>query len=460
MGQGLACGLKRATIKGMTQDKNTATRRLGRYAKVSTAMGGLAARVAGEKFLGIKIDRADHARLLKEALGNLRGPLMKVAQLLSTIPDALPKEYVAELQELQAQAPPMGWPFVKRRMQTELGLKWEEKFAEFPRTASAAASLGQVHKAKMKSGKIVACKLQYPGMDSAVEADLKQLKLIFSMVEAYDKAIQTKQIMAEIDERLREELDYTREAKSSILYGLMLANEAKVHVPELVPELSTQRLITTTWLDGKPILNFKDAPLKVRNELAMNLFRAWYVPLYQYGVIHGDPHMGNYTVRDDHSINLLDFGCIRVFEPKFIRGILDLYKALQTNDDALAVHAYEAWGFKNLSKELVAVLNVWARFLYQSVLEDRVRVIGKSNGTVYGRDTAMKVHEQLQKFGGVAVPREFVFMDRAALGLGSVFIHLQAEINWHRLFEELTADFDEAAMAKRQKAMLKKAGLV
>jgi predicted unusual protein kinase regulating ubiquinone biosynthesis (AarF/ABC1/UbiB family) len=443
----------------MTNDKNTAAKRIGRYAKVSTKVGGLAAKLAGEKFFGRTIDRDDHAKFLKEALGNLRGPLMKVAQLLSTIPDALPPEYARELQELQAQAPSMGWPFVKRRMQAELGKDWEEKFAEFPRSAAAAASLGQVHKAKMHDGKFVACKLQYPDMDSAVDADVQQLKFLFSMYGLYDKAIQTNLIVDEIAERLREELDYVHEAKNTALYSEILKNEKNVHVPKIIPALSTKRLLTSEWLDGKPILEFKKAPLEVRNELALNLFRAWYVPLYQYGTIHGDPHLGNYTVRKDHGINLLDFGCIRVFPPVFIKGILDLYKALMKDDRAMAVHAFEAWGFKNLSNEVIDTLLIWARFLYAAVMEDKTRIIGKSEGQVYGRDTAMQVHARLREQGGVTVPREFVFMDRAALGLGSVFIHLQAEVNWHRLFEELTADFSLEALTKRQNAALKKAGL-
>ncbi|MDB5477715.1 MAG: Ubiquinone biosynthesis monooxygenase UbiB [Alphaproteobacteria bacterium] len=437
-------------------DKNTGAKRLGRYARVSTKMGGLAARMAGEKFFGIKVDRDDHARILKEALGNLRGPLMKVAQLLATIPDALPPEYAAELQELQSHAPPMGWPFVKRRMQAELGPDWQNKFSDFPREAAAAASLGQVHKATTLSGEIVACKLQYPDMESAVEADLKQLRLMFSLYESYDKAIQTKHVVNEIATRLREELDYTREARNQQAYAEMLSNENHVHVPRVIPELGGKRLLTTEWLEGAPILDFKKAPLQMRNQIALNLFRAWYVPLYQYGVVHGDPHLGNYKVRQNGDINLLDFGCIRVFPPQFIKGILDLYHALMKNDRALAVHAFEAWGFKNLSNELIDTLTIWARFLYQSVMDDRVRIIGKSEGTVYGRDTAMQVHAALRKHGGITVPREFVFMDRAALGLGSVFIHLQAEVNWHRLFEELTADFDVAALEKRQKALIKK----
>ena len=106
-------------------------------------MGGLAARLAGQRYLGLKLERGEHAKELRDALGGLKGPLMKVAQILSTIPDALPKEYVQELSQLQADAPSMGWPFVKRRMAAELGPNWQKRFASFERTAASAASLGR-----------------------------------------------------------------------------------------------------------------------------------------------------------------------------------------------------------------------------------------------------------------------------------------------------------------------------
>ena len=240
----------------------------------------------------------------------------------------------------------------------------------------------------------------------------------------------------------------------------MLSVEDSVHVPEVVPELSTRRLLTSTWLEGQPILSFVEGHADQRNRLAMNMFRAWYVPLYYYGVIHGDPHLGNYTVRPaDDSINLLDFGCVRVFPPGFVEGVIDLYNALRTDDRDLAVHAYETWGFRNLSTDLVDVLNIWASFIYAPILEDKVRTIGETNNGIYGRETAQKVHVALREVGGVEVPREFVFMDRAALGLGSVFLHLKAEINWYRLFQELIADFDRDALAKRQSDMLAKHGI-
>lgn len=432
--------------------------RLVRYGKVSGTMAGLAAKLAGEKFLGVKIEREEHAVELMQALGNLKGPLMKVGQILATIPEALPPEYAQAFQQLQSNAPPMGWPFVRRRMKAELGQNWAERFQSFEQNAAAAASLGQVHKAIGHDGRALACKLQYPDMGAAIDADLRQLKIIFSLYERYDPAIRTSQIHDELAARLHEELDYFLEARHCKLYAAMLVGEEHVHVPEVIDDLSTARLLTTTWLEGEKILSFVDAHPDQRNQLAMNMFRAWYVPLYNYGIIHGDPHLGNYTVRPDNDINLLDFGCVRVFRPEFIGGVIDLYNSLLTGNNDLAVKAYETWGFRNLSKEHIETLNIWANFLYSPVLEDKIRPIGEITKGVYGRETAQKVHQRLRELsrekGGVTVPREFVFMDRAALGLGSVFLHLRAEVNWHRVFNELIDDFSVEKMRLRQNDIL------
>jgi predicted unusual protein kinase regulating ubiquinone biosynthesis (AarF/ABC1/UbiB family) len=431
---------------------------IARYGKVSGTMAGLAARLAGERYLGLKIERTEHAAQLTAALGGLKGPLMKVGQILATIPEALPPEYAQEFQKLQADAPPMGWNFVRRRMKAELGQNWESLFKSFEKTAAAAASLGQVHKGIAKNGQLVACKLQYPDMRSAINADLNQLRVIFSIFERYDKAIQTDHIHAELAARLHEELDYELEARHSKLYAYMLRDEPNVHVPEVIDALSTDRLLTTAWQDGDKIMSFVNAPQETRNTLALNMFRAWYVPLYYYGVIHGDPHMGNYTVRKDLSINLLDFGCVRVFPAKFVGGVIDLYNALMTNNIPLAVHAYETWGFTGLSKEQIETLNLWAGFLYGPVMDDKIRPIGEITNGVYGRETAEKVHKKLRELsrdnGSVRIPREFVFMDRAALGLGSVFLHLKAQMNWHNLFNELIQDFNLEALTKRQSETL------
>ncbi|HEU5095717.1 MAG TPA: AarF/ABC1/UbiB kinase family protein, partial [Reyranella sp.] len=382
--------------------------RLGRYARVGTSVGGLAARLAAERYLGLSLDRDRHAAELRSALGGLKGPLMKAAQLLATIPDALPPEYARELAQLQSNAPAMGWAFVRRRMATELGPDWQARFSRFDKEASFAASLGQVHHAVLPDGRDVAVKLQYPDMASALEADLNQLKLVFAVGQRFDPAIRTDEIHAEITNRLREELDYRREARHIDLYRHMLRDEPRVHVPEVVADYSTDRLITMSWLSGEPLLDWKKRSQEERDALAVNMFRAWYVPFYSYGVIHGDPHLGNYTVREDASVNLMDFGCVRVFPPRFVQGSIELYRALMTDDDDRAAAAYEDWGFRGLSREMIAVLNRWAAFLYGPLMDDRPRRLTEGVAEGFGRDMAQNVFGELRRMGGVRPPREFV----------------------------------------------------
>jgi predicted unusual protein kinase regulating ubiquinone biosynthesis (AarF/ABC1/UbiB family) len=344
-------------------------------------------------------------------------------------------------------------------MASELGPDWQSKFAKFDKEASFAASLGQVHRATLQDGIEAAAKLQYPDMASALEADLNQLKLIFAVGQRFDPAIRTDEIHAEITTRLREELDYRREARHVALYRHMLRDEPGVHVPEVVPSHSTDRLLTMTWLQGEPLLNWKSHSQEDKDRLATHMFRAWYVPFYSYGVIHGDPHLGNYTVRPDGTVNLMDFGCVRIFPPRFVRGSIELYRALMTDDMARAVAAYEDWGFTGLTHEMIAVLNRWAAFLYGPLMDDRPRRLTEGMVEGHGREMAQNVFGELRRMGGVRPPREFVFMDRAAIGLGAVFIHLRASINWHRLFESLIEGFDIDALARRQQAALEEAGL-
>ncbi|MGA8613624.1 MAG: AarF/UbiB family protein [Xanthobacteraceae bacterium] len=445
-------------------EKNRLSARAARYARVGANVGGVAARYAGRRLLGGAPNRAGEALALSSALGRLKGPLMKVAQLMATIPDLLPPEYATELQKLQSEAPPMGWAFVKRRMMAELGPGWEKKFASFEHQPAAAASLGQVHRARSLDGALLACKLQYPDMQSAVEADLQQLQWLLAIRRRLDAAIDTSEVGKEIGARVREELDYRREAKHVALYGAMLEGVDSVRVPHTWPALSTGRLLTLDWLEGSRMLTHKNDPLAARNALARAMFTAWWFPFSRFGVIHGDPHLGNYSVfeRDGApaGINLLDYGCVRIFAPKFVQGVVDLYHGLLHGKDDLVVHAYETWGFRRLSRDLIDTLNIWARFIYAPLLDDRVRTIadGVAPGE-YGRREAFRVHQALKQKGPVTVPREFVFMDRAAIGLGAVFLHLRAELNFYELFNEAIERFSIDRVAKRQSEALKAVGL-
>jgi len=447
----------------MKPEDNRFSRRVRRYGRVGANIGGVAARYASSRLVGAT-DRTANAVALARALGALKGPLMKVAQMLATVPDAVPAEYAVELARLQAAAPPMGWPFVRRRMAAELGPDWQSRFAEFGRDAAAAASLGQVHRARALDGAPMACKLQYPDMDSAVEADLNQLRIIFAIHRRMEPAIVTDEVAVEIGARLREELDYLREARHMALYRAILAGVADVRVPETRDALSTRRLLTMSWEEGRPLLDFRSAALEARNRIGRALFRAWWQPFAGVGVIHGDPHLGNYTIREEAGevagINLFDYGCIRIFPPRFVRGVVELYQGLRDGRDDQVVHAYETWGFTGLARPTIAALNIWAQFIYGPLLDDRVRSIadGVRPGE-YGRREAFTVHRALRETGPVRVPREFVFMDRAAIGLGAVFLHLGAEMNFHALFEAAIEGFEEFAVGERQAHALAAAGI-
>jgi len=296
--------------------------------------------------------------------------------------------------------------------------------------------------------------------------------MILAVQRRFSPEIDTSEILKEMTERLREELDYEREGRHAALYHQMLADEPLVRVPTVAHELSTKRLLTMEWLDGKPLLAHLDHSLEERNRIATAMFRAWWYPFAQFGVIHGDPHLGNYTVFDEEKkprgkaapppagINLLDFGCIRVFPTSFVQGVVDLYEGLRHNDRDRIVQAYRGWGFKKLTNEIIDTLNIWARFIYAPLLDDRVRTIADGVAPhAYGRREVWQVKQGLRPLGSITIPREFVLMDRAAIGLGSVMLHLRAEVNFHRLFADAIADYSEAALARRQAAALKSAGL-
>lgn len=453
----------------MSSEDNRFSARAARYARVGANVGSVAARVAASRLIGREVDNAADAAALAAALGGLKGPLMKVAQLLSTIPEALPPEYARELSQLQSNAPPMGPAFVRRRMVAELGPDWRARFGAFEEVSAASASLGQVHRAMTLQGRPIAVKLQYPDMQSAVEADLNQLKIIFGIHARMGAGVDTRQMLGEIGDRLREELDYGLEARHMALYRLIFSDSALVRVPQVEAELSTARVLSMSWLEGKPLLAYKDAPLEVRNRLADAMYKAWWHPFSHYGVIHGDPHLGNYSVfsatagessDEPVGINLLDFGCVRKFPVSFVGGVVELYRGLLADDRDRVAHAYETWGFTGLNAELIEALTIWARFIYGPLLDDRERTI--ADGTApgdYGRKEAFRVHQILKEKGPVTIPREFVFMDRAAIGLGGVFLHLGARRNWYRLFNETIEGFDQAVVAARQTDAFARCGL-
>ena len=438
-------------------DKDKFSKRASRYIQLSGQVGGLLAKLGANKFLGMDIDKNKHALNLKKDLGEVKGPFMKIAQLVSMIPDALPIEYSNQLMQLQSHAPSMGESFVARRMANELGENWKKFFLNFNTTASYAASLGQVHKAKLKNGDIVACKLQYPNMQSAVNADLNQFKIVLNLFEKYNKAIKTKKIFLEIKDRLVEEIDYVNEIKNIKIFEKIFNSNKSVNIPRIYKNCSTKRLITMSWLQGQSledVIKYSKNKKEFSERIATNIFNTWYMPFYKFCVIHGDPHFGNYSFKKNGDINLFDFGCVRFFPIKFVKAVLNLYYALEKKDEDLTIEAYKTWGFKKINKELIKILNLWASYIYGPLLEDKKRLIQGEKNRGYGIDVANNVYKELKKIGGVEPPKEFVFIDRAAIGMGSLFMKLDVKLNWHKIFKDLIKDFDEKRILKERNRII------
>ncbi len=268
---------------------------------------------------------------------------------------------------------------------------------------------------------------------------------------------------------MREELDYEREAKLARLYARMLADRPLVRVPKVFAELSTRRLLTLQWLDGAPLIDFERAGAEARNAHRARLVRgvvAAVLALRRHSRRSASRQLfrrrgGRGRGAEVEAVNLFDYGCVRIFPAELRRRRRRALSGAESADEARIVHAYEIWGFPDLSRATIAALNIWARFIYGPLIDDRVRTIadGVKPGD-YGRREIFAVMQALKaEGGGLKVPREFVFLDRAAIGLGGAFLRLGAAMNFHRLFEEAIDGFDVGALGLRQAEALAEVGL-
>ena len=339
------------------REKNRFSARAKRYASVGS-QGRRRGRAHGRRALLRRARSTAPAMPLElaAALGGLKGPIMKVAQLLATIPDALPPEYATELTKLQSQAPPMGWAFVKRRMQAELGADWQKKFASFEHHPAAAASLGQVHRARALDG-------ARAGLQAAISRHAVGGR---SRPAAAATAVRDPPALRSGDRHQRDRQGdrrarcarsstIVREAKHVALYRDMLDGRGRdpragglagaFDRPAADARLARRHASCSTH---------KDDALAVRNRLATAMFTAWWLPFSRFGVIHGDPHLGNYTVFDDARASPPASTCSTTAASASSRRASSAAWSISIDgllhgDDDLVVHAYETWGFKRLN---------------------------------------------------------------------------------------------------------------
>ncbi|HEY1418034.1 MAG TPA: AarF/ABC1/UbiB kinase family protein, partial [Myxococcaceae bacterium] len=267
------------------------------------------------------------AEKLVETLGDLKGAAMKLGQVASMDPDLFPPEVRAVLSRLQNEAPPMPYERVAAVLEDELGGSPETLFAEFSREPIAAASLGQVHRAKLHDGRDVVVKVQYPGIDQALRSDIDNLGLVVRTMALTHRALDGRQYFRELAEELSHELDYSREGRLAREFATASAALTDVVVPEIVDERTSSRVLTMQYLPGQTLKAFLASQADNAERLRVSglLIRAIHGSFLVDGTVHADPHPGNFLVMPDGRLGVLDFGSVKRFSREFFQGHRDVF---------------------------------------------------------------------------------------------------------------------------------------
>jgi predicted unusual protein kinase regulating ubiquinone biosynthesis (AarF/ABC1/UbiB family) len=379
------------------------------------------------------------AEQVTELLGNMRGAMMKLGQMASYLDQGLPEAVRESLAQLQTNAPPMAYSLVEQVILQELGAYPDQVFAEFERTPIAAASIGQVHVGRTHSGKRVAVKVQYPGVDQAIAADLENTDLLFQMMSFLFPGMDPGPIVAELRERLVEELDYHLEADHQRLFASAYSEHPYIHVPQVVDSLSTQRVLTTEFADG---VSFSEAMTwsdEERQLTAECLYRFAFGSIYQLHAFNGDPHPGNYLFRPGGQITFLDFGLCKRFTPVEVQVFEEMIQAMVIDRDINKFRSIiQQIGILPAELEVSDIdLQEYFGHFYEFVLEDKVMEITPeySSQSVRQFFDLSGPHAEIMKAANL--PPSMVIIQRINLGLFALFGDLQARGNWRQIAAEL-----------------------
>ena len=273
------------------------------------------------------------AEQVAEALGHMKGAMMKVGQMLSYLDEGLPEPFRMALAQLQQDAPPMSPELSAQMVEQELGKAPDDLFEEWDPLPIAAASIGQVHRAITREGTAVAVKVQYPGVDDAIRADLANLPLFFGGLGMMFPGLEPGPIVAEVRTRLLEELDYANEAANQRLFADYWRDHPFIHVPDVLSEYSTARVLTTELAEGARFSDAEQWSQEERNLAAEAIFRFVFNSMYRMKAFNGDPHPGNYLFRPGGQVTFLDFGLIKHFDDEDVRIFEDMIRAIVLEED-------------------------------------------------------------------------------------------------------------------------------
>ncbi len=428
--------------------------RFGRTARVWKLSARNGTRFAVSKVRGIGSAAERRAELdeqfairtaedVAKELGEMKGVLMKAGQLISFIFEALPDEAQAALATLQADAAPMAPTLAAGVVESELGNAPERVFLDWTDLPVAAASIGQVHRAVTPDGRDVAVKVQYPGVHEAIDADLDAAEAMYAMFSAMMlKGLDAKGLVDELRARMREELDYRIEARNVVEFADHFSGHPWVRIPTLVPEYSTDKLLTTEWVDGMTFEQFRTSASDDTKQRAAEVI--W--RFAQHAIVHnrafnGDPHPGNYKFHHDGSVTFLDFGLVKRWSPGEWESLLPTLDALIVRRDPEAtVAAMQASGFlrtgHGLDPQLVFdyVSSPYVPYLTDTFtftrewMRDTLGVIFDVQGP----------HQDVIE--ALNMPPSFVILDRVVWGVSAILGKLDAHGPWRAMLLEYLVD--------------------
>lgn len=424
---------------------------------------GTAARTTGEAVIGALRRRgrppepeayARRAERYAELLGRSKGALMKAGQILSYVPfgTAVPPEsravFQAAMARLQTSAPPMAPELAAEVVREELGGPPEKVFAEFSPRPLAAASIGQVHAARLPDGRAVAVKVQYPGVAEAIRDDLRNAELLavfFQLLRSVVPGLtrlDPREIAQEISDRIAEELDYRLEASSQQLFADAYRGHPFIAVPQIIPEYSTRRVLTQELAEGMPWDPARSAGQRLRDSWGEAIYRFAFGSLRRLRAFNADPHPGNYLFRRDGSVVFLDFGCVKRFDADQVAQMQDLARAAVRQDARALWHAFVELGFFAATDGLTPqeVLD-WYSGPFEMLLRPQPFRITPEIAARIIDNEASPTGPSGRVVRSLRLPGDYVFMSRIDLGLLSVFAELRATADW----PGIQAELDEGA---------------
>jgi predicted unusual protein kinase regulating ubiquinone biosynthesis (AarF/ABC1/UbiB family) len=414
-----------------------------------TATGGVAAvlrrRLMGKQDASLEF-HLRNAEQYADTLSRSKGVLMKVGQILSfvDISAAVGGQYGAvyrsALSSLQAGAEPMEPELAAAVVESELGAPPEDLFAQFSSTPIAAASIGQVHTARLHDGTGVAVKVQYPGVADAIADDLANTELLFTFVKIAKgmipqyRSFDVRAIADEISERFSEELDYTIELSNQVEFAEHYRGHPFIRVPEVFPELCTDRVLTMALVEGRRWSEVGDADQALRDRWGDAIFRFFFGSMSRFGMFNADPHPGNYLFHDDGTVTFLDFGCIKRATEKFDRGAFEQIEAALVGDADRLVQTFIDHGFARAEDLPPADKALaWYRSNFSPLVEPQpFTFTPPAVAELLGRMADMDKDVMRR----VTVPKDFVFTNRLFAGLYSILGDLHATADWRAIFEE------------------------